>query len=101
MSTKVVNPFRLKNLTYGDIVQNLSHVSFGNYHLPNPNGSFSTVNNEISFENWKMSMLLRYPNAELQFDCSAVWSKKITIIDRSFQYDHDIHLSCKQSVLSL
>ncbi|WP_433863216.1 hypothetical protein [Sphingobacterium thalpophilum] len=95
MTTKLENSIRLKNLTFSDIVQNLSHVSLGNYYLPNSNDECTTVNNEASFENWKSKTLLRYPNAQVLFDSKAIWSKRVQIVDNGFQYDKKMFLQCK------
>ena len=95
--TNLENSIRLKNLTFSDIVQNLSHVSLGDYYLPNSSDQCTTVNNEASFENWKSNTLLRYPNAEVSFDPKAIWSKRVQIVDKAFQYDKTIFAQRKQS----
>lgn len=101
MNANLENSIRLKNLTFSDVVQNLSHVSFGDYYLPNSSDQCTTVNNEAAFENWKSKTLLRYPNAEVQFDPKAIWSKRLQVIDKSFQYDKSIFTQRKQSNVSL
>lgn len=100
MNTKLEKPIRLRNLTYENIVENLSHVSFGNYHLPNPNNSGTSVNNETSFEHWKNRMILRYPNAEVELIPNESWSSRVQVIDRSFQYDQSIFVKSKLNILN-
>lgn len=101
MNANLENSIRLKNLTFSDIVQNLSHVSLGDYYLPNSSDHCTTVNNEAAFENWKSKILLRYPNAGVQFDPKAIWSKRVQIIDKSFQYDKTMFIQCKQTNVNL
>lgn len=100
MSANLKKTIRLKDLNYGDIVQNLSHVCFGSYHLPNNDDSCTTVNNETSFIYWKRRMATRYPNALISFDPNAMWSRRILLEDSQFNYDKEIFMCCKASVLA-
>lgn len=98
MDANVNNSVKLKNLTYSDVVENLSHVCFGSYHLPENDGTCTTVNNESAFEYWKHRMLLRYPNAEVHFDVQAVWSSRVLIEDKTFIYDRSVFSRAIQSL---
>ncbi|GEM_PF-5527717 len=99
MSTKLEIPVRLRNLTYDDIVENLRHVCFGHYHLPNPNDMHTTVNTPTAFEKWKLHLLFKYPNASVIFNPAGPWFSRILILDNSFNYDKAIYIKSKSNIL--
>lgn len=99
MNANVKKSIRLNNLTYCDLVQNLSHVCFGVYHLPNNDDTCTAVNNELSFVNWKNRMICRYPDAVISFDEKATWSRKVVVNDPKFEYDKTIFVAIKSEYL--
>ncbi|TDQ79526.1 hypothetical protein [Sphingobacterium yanglingense] len=98
MNTNVTKPISLQKLTYSDIVQNLGHVSFGNYYLPENDDSCTTVNNEYSFERWKSRIACRYPNAVVELNPEGSWSKRVILIDKSFDYDKNLLTGIKSQI---
>lgn len=99
MIANVKKSIRLNNLTYGDLIENLSHVCYGVYHLPNNDDTCTAINNELSFINWKNRMMCRYPNAAISFDENATWSRKIMVVDKTFEYDKTIFLAIKSEYI--
>lgn len=99
MNANLNNQIKLQNLTYDDIVQNLSHVCFGTYHLPNNTDISTTVNNPGAFEMWKSRILLKYPLATVSFDPQGIWSRRVIINDPSFIYDKRMFILSKSEVL--
>jgi len=95
MNTNLKNPIRLKNLSYSDVCTNLSHVCFGNYHLPTASDESFAVNNEHAFLIWKQKMMLKYPNAHIEFNPRGHWFERIKIVDQSYQYDKAIYVNSK------
>lgn len=100
MSTNLENPIRLQNLTYSDLIENLGHVCFGNYHLPENDDSVTTVNNEYSFDRWKQRLMYRYPKAIVLFDSKAIWSRRVSVIDQTFEYDKQMFSKIKAGILN-
>lgn len=95
MNTNLKNLFKLRNLTYSDLVNNLRVVCGGVYQLPNASDETTSVNNESSFNYWKNKMLLKYPNADVAIDSKNDWFDRVKIIDSSYEYDKRIYVSAK------
>jgi len=99
MNTNLTNQIELRKLTFGDLVQNLGHGSFGNYYLPTPSDLCTTVNGEVAFEAWKSKTLLKYPKATVTLNPNAPWYAKIKMNDQAFNYDQQIYIATKARIL--
>lgn len=101
MNTKLKNELKLRNLTYADLVSNLSQVCPRSYSLPNSDDSCTMSNNEVSFEAWKQKMLLKYPTATVTLDPHAAWYDRVKINDNSYLYDKQMFIAAKAESLMM